>query len=257
MSIFSKLLPSRVRFYIREFHAIRDRALRSEAALMHAEAAIDVILGVPTDYQALAFNGQKRRQTIFADLLSALDARLIVETGTYTGITTGYMASTSGLPVISSEVNPRFYQVARLRLKDFSGVRIENVDSRQLLRKLAADRVNTETPTFFYLDAHWYGDFPLREEIELIAENWPEFMILIDDFRVTGDDGYGFDDYGGGESLTVDYIRGVVSKYDLAVFFPAARSSEETGHRRGCVTLAPKVLACKLEGLKSVRRGSA
>lgn len=257
MSIFSKLIPSPVRFYIREFHATRDRALRSEATLIHAEAAIDVLLGVPTDYEALAFNGQKRRQAIFADLLSTLDARLIVETGTYTGITTGYMATISGLPVISSEVNPRFYHVARLRLKDFSGVKLENVDSRQLLQKLAAEPVTTQAPTFFYLDAHWYGDFPLREEIELIAENWREFVIMIDDFQAPGDDGYGFDDYGGGEALTLDYIQGSVSKYHLAVFFPSARSSEETGHRRGCVVLVGEASASKVEGLKSVRRGSA
>lgn len=116
------------------------------------------------------------------------------------------------------------------------------------------------SPIRFYIrEFHAIRDRALRSEATLIhiAENWREFVIMVDDFQVPGDDGYGFDDYGGGEALTVDYIQGSVSKHDLAVFFPSARSSEETGHRRGCVVLAGKALARKVEGLKSVQRCSA
>jgi len=256
MSIFSKILPPALRWYIREFHAARDRSRRSEATIIHLEAAIDVLLGVPTDFEALAFNGQNGRQAIFAELLSALDVRLIVETGTYTGITTGFMARSSGLPVISCEVNPRFHAVAKLRLKDVGGARLENVDSRRLLRQLAAEKANTETPTFFYLDAHWYGDFPLLEEIAIVAENWGRFVIMVDDFQVVGDPGYSYDDYGGGEALTPEYIEAAVKRYDLSAFFPSMPSSEEAGRRRGCVVLVGRDLVGKVEAVKSLRRCS-
>jgi hypothetical protein len=54
---------------------------------------------------------------------------------------------------------------------------------------------------FFHLDAHWEGDLPLQEEIEIILGRFPNFLIMIDDFRVPGDSGYGFDDYGRGKML--------------------------------------------------------
>ena len=49
----------------------------------------------------------------------------------------------------------------------------------------------------FYLDAHSDDDYPLQDEIKYIVENYKNFILLIDDFQVPEDDGYGYDSYRG------------------------------------------------------------
>jgi hypothetical protein len=65
---------------------------------------------------------------------------------------------------------------------------------------------------------------------------------MIDDFEVPDDHGFGYDDYGPGKALNAAYIGPLVEAHDLAVFYPSARSQEETGHRRGCAVLCKAVL---------------
>jgi hypothetical protein len=51
----------------------------------------------------------------------------------------------------------------------------------------------TNDPTLFYLDAHWEEYLPLRDELQLIYNNFPRAVVLVDDFKVDDDLGYGFD----------------------------------------------------------------
>ena len=54
------------------------------------------------------FNGQEFRRRIFREILGAEPkVDVIVETGTYRGTTTEFMATTSGLPVFTVEADPR------------------------------------------------------------------------------------------------------------------------------------------------------
>ena len=209
-------------------------------------------------YQAsddAGFNGQPARKRLYRALLEAFDFELMVETGTWTGDTTGYLAETSGVPVFSSEINYRFHSLARKRLVDFPSVSLHLSDSRRFLSELAANPDFARRRTFFYLDAHWYNDLPLREEIGIIADAWPEFVIMVDDFQVPGDDGYGYDDYGPGQALTIDYITGTMIDKGLAAFFPFASSHDETGyHKRGCVVIAREGDGGVLDMISELRR---
>ena len=76
---------------------------------------------------------------------------------------------------------------------------------------------------------------------------------MIDDFQVPDDPGYGFDDYGEGKVLNLDYLRDVISKFDISVFFPICRSEQETGAKRGCVVLARGLMADALTKLVTLR----
>ena len=49
----------------------------------------------------------------------------------------------------------------------------------------------------FYLDAHWYKDLPLAEEIRIIRDQCKRGVIVIDDFFVSGSPGFDFDEYPG------------------------------------------------------------
>ncbi len=143
-------------------------------------------------------------------------------------------------------MTPRYFHVARHLLRDLEEVHIHNLDSRVLLKQLAADDALRTVCTFFYLDAHWYGDLPLAEELEVIASTWSEWVALVDDFQVPGDDGYGFDDYGEGKSLTLDYIGPLLGRHALPAFFPAEPSGVETGARRGSLVTCATALTAKV-----------
>lgn len=202
------------------------------------ETAVDCLINGPrwVESEEIGFNGQRHRKIIFRSLLRAFNFDAIVETGTYIGDTTGYMAKISNLPVYTCELNKRFFSLAKMRLQDIPNITFMLSDSRSFLKHmLGTDIANNKI--FFYLDAHRYKSFPLREELEIICSGWKNFVIMIDDFLVPEDDGYGYDSYGKGKALSLDAISDVVSKFGLNPFFPALPSSEETGHKRGCVVL--------------------
>jgi hypothetical protein len=183
-------------------------------------------------------NGQEGRKAIFLELIAAFDFSAIIETGTFRGSTTGYFHQASGLPVYSVETSPRFFEYARLRHKNTSDIHISYGDSRQYLRDLIAlAKIDPDRPVLIYLDAHWYNDLPLQEELELIYQAWPQAVVLVDDFAVPGDTGYGFDDYGEGKALTLELLQ-QQHLPGLAAFFPTLASVKETGAQKGCVVLA-------------------
>lgn len=181
------------------------------------------------------FNGQEFRQQIFLGLLATVGCQVIVETGTYLGTTTAYLAA-SGLPVYSVESNPRFFAYASWRLFRFgSRIRLREGDSRAFLRLLGRDPAFPGGRAFFYLDAHWHSDLPLRDELKTIFEQWPDSVVMVDDFQVPGTT-YGYDDYGTGQQLNLEYLE-PLRHLQLAAFFPAIGPEAETGERRGCVVL--------------------
>ncbi len=183
-------------------NAQRDVAVRVGAL----ETAVGYLLDpapytVPDEDRILHFNGQRARADLFTAVLRALDCESIVETGTYLGNTTKYMADTS-LPVYSCESSPVFFAIAKKELARKPNVDLFLGDSRAFLGHLIARGVH-ERRSFLYLDAHWNQDLPLVEELEIIARSWSEFVLMIDDFQVPHDDGYGFDDYGPGKRFTL------------------------------------------------------
>jgi len=108
---------------------------------------------------------------------------------------------------------------------------------------------------FFYLDAHGHvfdDDLPLAEELDIVFRRCPLAVVMIDDFAVPNDAGYGYDDYGPGRALVFDYIRPAIAVHQLQAFFPSTPSVVDYPStpmaaaglvvpgrlRRGCVVLA-------------------
>ena len=201
------------------------------------------------------FNGQSYRQRIFQELLKTVTFDTIVETGAYLGTTTEYF-STTGLPIYTVEINPRFwgYTSARTRSKRRQ-IRLFLDNSPDFLRGLANNPAFLPAKPFFYLDAHWYNHLPLAEELEIIFQKWCEAVVMVDDFQVPGTD-YTYDDYGPGKALTLDYLK-PLHHLDLAIFFPSAGAELETGRKRGSVTLCRnKELIKTLQGISVLKRWS-
>ena len=211
------------------------------------------------------FNGQTARQALFVDLIANTRPHAIVETGTFLGTTTELMSQT-GLPVFTIELHPRNYGFARARFWRKRNVNLLHGDSRTGLRRLFDGALHplSDLTVFFYLDAHWNDDLPLAEEIDIVFSRCPSAIVMIDDFEVPCDAGYGYDDYGPGKALVSGYIRPVISAHQLRAFYPstpsvadypstpmAAAGLAAAGRlRRGCVVLAKE--ACHGPVLASI-----
>lgn len=226
------------------------------ARISNLETAIDCLIDSPrwTPSDAVGFNGQRHRKLIFHELLNAFNFEAILETGTWIGNTTGYMATESALPVHTCEINPRFHTLARMRLQGMARIDFTLADSRSFLQTISRTDVAAKR-VFVYLDAHWYDDLPLREEIEIISGAWQEYVIMVDDFEVPSDSGYGYDRYEKHNVLSMEFFADTFARCGLIPFFPSLPSAEETGARRGCVVLAGGGRAAEvLGGLASLVR---
>lgn len=250
-------MPAGIKEYFRKlYRSIEHNAGRTkqlETRVASLERMIDTLISNPVYHTSddVGFNGQHGRKQILLDLLRVIPFKNILETGTFMGDTTGYMAEQSRRPVYTSELNPRFSMFARKRLAAFDSIHFSVGDSREFLRQMAGARI--EEPVFFYLDAHWYDDLPLLDECNLILQNWRDVVILVDDFKSPLDNAYGFDDYGNGRELSLEYLAPAIKTNDLLTFFPAMPASEESGLRRGCVVLARRQgLGPAVAGVKSL-----
>jgi len=187
-----------------------------------------------------AFNGQYKRRELFLSLILACRPAAIIETGTHVGASTEFMAEVSKLPVYSVEADARCIGFAKMRLRKRRNVQLFLGDSRAFLRNFTAGdgAKYLGRPLLFYLDAHWRKDLPLSEELEIIFSSFLQAIVMIDDFHVPHDSGYGYDDYGAGKTLNREYIAPQVKRFQIVEFYPITPSSAESGGRRGCVLLA-------------------
>jgi hypothetical protein len=219
-----------------------------------AAAALDGLVPGFADGWGGPFNGQERRREIFEQVVAALAPQAIVETGTFRGTTTAFLATRA--PVRTVEANPRQFHYATRRFRGDDRVAVSRGDSVAFLRRLRDDPAFPKERVFFYLDAHWEESLPLRDEVHVVGEGWRDSAVMVDDFAVPGEPGYGFDDYGPGRRLSIEYLDGVLDPFEI--FWPAAPASAETGARRGCVVVATRgTVADALLGLPSLRAHDA
>ena len=201
----------------------------------------------------IGMNGQIGRKAIVEELFRQIAFTAVVETGTFMGQTTGFFATSFSVPVYSCELMPRYHHVARRLLRDLPHVHLYCDDARKFLADLTHKLPSDAGSVFFYLDAHWYDDLPLLEEVSLIARHWVGYVILIDDFAVPDDAGYTFDCYNK-QALDLKLLSPMLERFQLVPFFPRLPSSEESGRKRGCVLLAPPSLADTAGRCRTVRR---
>jgi hypothetical protein len=124
------------------------------------------------------------------------------------------------LKIYTCEINEENYKKARRNLKKFDNVQIFKGGSPEFLKSLIDSGVLGERPLFF-LDAHWWDNWPLEEEIKIITEGVRSAVILIDDFKVPGDDRFKFDWYGD-KVCSLDLIKPKMSRgNEYGLLFPS------------------------------------
>jgi|15BtaG_2_1085339.scaffolds.fasta_scaffold01534_5 hypothetical protein len=132
------------------------------------------------------------------------------ETGTYHGLTTR-KAAHYFTAVETVESNKNFYDIAVTNLADITNVKIYKGSSPDVMREVLSQN---QLGLVFFLDAHWEDDWPLLEELRVMAEKNIKPVILIHDFLVPDDQGnakFGFDSYKA-QPLDFNFVK---SKLDL------------------------------------------
>jgi hypothetical protein len=237
-------LPSPFDPFIREADAYHrlgkalERAGITDGSYYAYEAAAELDCQVPelrTSWGG-AFNGQTGRQRLFLNLLETFKPAAFVETGTFRGSTTRWVAERFDGPILTCEIEVRYYLFACKMLAAYPQVRASNEGSRTFLRHILPTLDNVR-PVIFYLDAHWREDLPLEDELRQILSSKVNSIIMIDDFEVPSDPGYGFDDYGPGKCLSLSLLSWA-KELGCRFFFPTVPAADETGERRGACLVA-------------------
>jgi predicted O-methyltransferase YrrM len=144
-------------------------------------------------YAPEALHGDRIFQGLIRQLIREVPIGSVVETGTYLGATTGWVASEHPtLPVYTCEIDPEFLGRARRRLWRLRNVRSTHASSERFVHRLLEGGRLMGIPLFF-LDAHWQRYWPLRDELGVLAVSGKPAVIVIDDFRVPDRPEFGFD----------------------------------------------------------------
>ncbi len=176
------------------------------------------------------FNGQHKRSLVVRELIGRFDPDTLIETGTHFGFTTRHLAS-YGPPVYTVELDPGIRLLAKRRLRGRPNVTMVQGDSSTALAWIASG-ARIQRP-FLYLDAHSPAGLPLRAELRTVLDRWPDFVLLIDDFKIPGDPGYGYWTFEGA-ALSIETLS---LPDDVVAAFPSAPASSETGARKGTAYL--------------------
>lgn len=190
----------------------------------------------------LGMNGQYYRATLAFALMDAMGSDAFIETGTLFGETPLLVLQQTSLPVRTCEFLEAHASRAEVVLGRFGNrCNVFHGSSPEFLRRLRASE--SFRKPFFYLDAHWEKELPLIDELEIILSGWSRYLILIDDFEVPEDTGFGYDTYNG-QPIGMDMIRPSLERFDgLTVFLPAYGADQETGNQRGWCLIADQETA--------------
>ena len=143
-----------------------------------------------------SFNGCQHSEKIIDTLIKQCNIEHFIETGTYRGFTTTYMANNyPNIDVITIEYDEELYNNFQKILTDnavqCSGNRMyKNVYNYFMtsIEFFTKHRIFVERPnTIIYLDDHWDLSHPLYDQLKLLnTYNLKKTIIIIDDFHVPG-----------------------------------------------------------------------
>lgn len=155
-----------------------------------------------------SFNCDIFAQNRVLELIKDKNIQTFVETGTYIGETAAEMAKIVS-EVITFELSEERYLQSKTNLAPFSNIKLYCCDSVKWLN----DNLKQLDlgPTFFFLDAHWFDYWPVRDELKAIAESkkHTNSVIMIHDFQVPDNNTLGFDSYNN-QPLNYDYVKDVL-----------------------------------------------
>lgn len=190
------------------------------------------------------FNGDTFIEQEFLNLKERFELTTAVETGTFEGDTTLWLAN-NFLKVVSCELDHNRVVHARQKFAD-AKVHVEMFEgSSDACMNWFIPHNGVGHDTIFFLDAHWNDYCPLLEELEAINRYNLHPVIAIHDFKEpTGKLGY--DSYNG-HDFCLEYIKPkldeiyraktLTQKYGYSYYYN--HPSRATGAMRGIIYILP------------------
>jgi predicted O-methyltransferase YrrM len=175
------------------------------------------------------FNGQVSRHKQIQQIAGQIKPNVAIETGTFLGTTTPYLATMVSGNTYTIEFLAKYAKKARMRFEsEFQSLAITLIEGNSVneIQKLL-ETIPPSSVVLAYLDAHWERELPTAQELNellLWGDNW---VAVIDDFKVPGDDSYGFDQYG---ELVVDQS---LIPNGVRLMVPNQSAKSESGARKG------------------------
>lgn len=178
-----------------------------------------------------SFNDSKENQTLFRKMITATKATVFIETGTWLGVTTEFIATQ--FPTIQKiytvEVDPKHYKTSRERLKNLPKVKQTLGDSTKFLESVPID---PNTVSIIFLDAHSGTQCPLPKELKILNKRITQNAIIaIDDFKVPNHPEFRFDDCeeGGGKiPYDMNWIGGLLDPQNWSYFYRSHTSDSKS-----------------------------
>jgi len=172
-------------------------------------------------FMSVGFHGDKYLLD-FVDVLTK-EVDIFIETGANVGSTLVYFAHKyPHIPCLSCEPDIEAFHHAQRNLANASNATLYNQTSQEFLITLEKQYPDVfRKPTLFWLDAHGYGfKWPLKEELAFITAKFSHAWILIDDFKVPGLDGLGYDVYEE-QVCAFDYIKDALNPaQSYSLYYP-------------------------------------
>ncbi|HYP41915.1 MAG TPA: hypothetical protein VEX13_16275 [Chloroflexia bacterium] len=187
------------------------------------------------------FNGDKFVEAEFKKLVEKHGINTIIETGTFRGDTTRFLASIAPC-VVTIELIERW---DHSHLSELPNVVCLKGDSGELVREAVE---MSQGPFLFFLDAHWYHDTPTPRELATIANLGIAPVIVIHDFEVPGTT-LRYDKY---PDFKYDWdhvkylVEAIYGEDGFISYYNDEHSAE--GMRRGVIYIEPKLKVGALSG---------
>ena len=182
------------------------------------------------------FNEDTYMELYFIFLREKFGIKSVIETGTYHGKTTEWLADHFD-DVMTIEVIETNYKIAKKRL-DYKPNVIQCMGSSVDMLETMILSANNPINMLIFLDAHWYTN-PVLDELNAIWNTGLKPVLAIHDFKNPEDPTMGYDEYPDqGIVYEWDWVKEKIEDIygdDYQIYYNKAA----TGARRGCLFVLP------------------
>lgn len=185
-----------------------------------------------------AFNTDYKLAERFIFMKSKYGIKTAIETGTYHGDTTSWLAENFET-VYTVEYDKRYLDVAQSKISQYDNIKSYLGSSTDYLGKFL-EECKDNGEIIIFLDAHWYAN-PVLQELERIKESGLKPIIAIHDFKVPGRPDLGYDEYPNQNIVYEwEWIRERIESIYGIGQFDIEYNSYSDQNMRGCIFLLPK-----------------